>query len=265
MSEMLSFGFIQHALIGGLIISVVFGFVSFFIVEQRLSFLTVGVAHAAFGGVALGILLGLSPYLTTVVFCLAVALLILKQVRENRADYDMVTGIFFAATMALGIIFLSISKNYTFDIVGYLFGSILGIGGQDLLIICITAPLVALFFFLFFKELVAMTFDREVAISAGIPVKGLEMWMIGAIAMLIVISIKIIGIILVTAFLVLPASFALKYCRSYRSVIGVGILFSVVIFLSGFFLAYHFDLPAGATIVTLGTAIYLLPFHRKMN
>ncbi len=265
MSEMLSFGFIQHALAGGLIISVVFGFVSFFIVEQRLSFLTVGIAHAAFGGVALGILLGLSPYLTTVVFCLAVALLILKQVRENRADYDMVTGIFFAATMALGIIFLSISKDYTFDIVGYLFGSILGIGKQDLLIICITAPLVALFFFLFFKELVAMTFDREVAISAGIPVKGLETWMIAAIALLIVISIKIIGIILVTAFLVLPASFSLKYCRSYRCVIGMGILFSVVIFLAGFFLSYHFDLPAGATIVTLGTIIYLLPLRRKIN
>ncbi len=263
MAEMLSFAFIQHALIGGVVISIVFGFVSFFIVEQRLSFLTVGIAHAAFGGVALGIFLGLSPYLTTVVFCLAVALLILRQVRENRADYDMVTGIFFAATMALGIIFLSISKDYTFDIIGYLFGSILGIGKSDLLIITITAPLVALFFFLFFKELVALTFDREVAVSAGIPVNILETWMIVAIALLIVISIKIIGIILVTAFLVLPASFALKYCRSYRGVIGVGMLFSVAIFLVGFFLSYRFDLPAGATIVTLGTAIYLIPYRRQ--
>ncbi len=263
MSEMFSFGFIQHALIGGLIISVVFGFVSFFIVEQRLSFLTVGIAHAAFGGVALGILLGLAPYLTTVVFCLAVALMILQQVRKNRAGYDMVTGIFFAATMALGIIFLSLSKDYTFDIVGYLFGSILGIDKQDLFIICLVAPAVALFFFLFFKELVAMTFDREVAVSAGIPVKGLEAWMIVAIALLIVISIKIIGIILVTAFLVLPASFALKFCRGFRSVIALSVLFSVVIFILGFFVSYRFNLPAGATIVTVGTILYLLPFRRK--
>lgn len=258
MSDILTLPFVQHALIAGVFIAIVFGFVSFFVVMQRLSFLTVGVAHSAFGGVALGIFLDLSPYLTSVVFCLAVAFLIRYQSRKVTSGYDSVTGILFAATMALGIILLAIRKSYSFDVVGYLFGSILGIRTTDLLLIGIVCIAVLAFFLVQFRKLLFMTFDPEVARTSGIPVSLLETGVVIAVTMLVVVSIKMIGIILVTAFMILPASFSVKRCRSYQCAITVAILFSLIMFFAGFILSFRFDLPVGAGIVLLGTLAYLL-------
>ena len=263
MSEMLAMSFVQNALIAGVLIAIVFGFVSFFVVMQRLSFLTVGVAHSAFGGVALGIFLGLSPYLTSVVFCLAVAFLIRYQSRKVTAGYDSVTGILFAATMALGIILLAIRKSYSFDVVGYLFGSILGIHTIDLLLIGTVCIAVLVFFLLQFRKLIFMTFDPEVARTSGIPVSLLETGVVVAVTMLVVVSIKMIGIILVTAFMILPASFSIKRCRSYQCAMVVAITFSLVMFFAGFILSFRFDVPVGAGIVLLGTLAYLLLPARK--
>ncbi len=257
--DFLSQGFIQHALLGGLMIAVVFGFTSFFVVMRRLSFLTVGIAHAAFGGVAIGLLLGLSPYITSIVFCLLVGFLIRYQSKGNSGGgYDAVTGILFAATMALGIILLSLKKDYTFDIMGYLFGSILGITSTDLVIMLVIGGVVLLFLGFFFRQLLFVTFDPEVARSSGIRVSVLESSIVVIVALLVVIAIKMIGIILVTAFMVLPASVATKLCSRYQRVILVSLVFSVLVFLIGFFLSYHLDLPAGAGIVLLGTAVFLL-------
>ena len=258
MTEMLSFQFVQHALVAGLMIAIIFGFVSFFVVMQRLSFLTVGVAHSAFGGVALGIFLGLSPYLTSVVFCLGVAFLIRYKSGNTSADYDAITGILFAATMALGIILLSLQKSYTFDVVGYLFGSILGISRLDLILIAVVCILVGLFFVLWFRDLLFMTFDPEVARSSGIPVERLETGVIVAVTLLVVVSIKIVGIILVTAFMILPASFSTKRCGTYQCAIAAAVAFSVCLFLCGFLIAYQLDLPSGAGIVLVGTLVYLV-------
>ena len=263
MTEMLALPFVQHALIGGLLIAVAFGFVSFFVVMQRLSFLTVGVAHSAFGGVALGIFLGLSPYLTSIFFCLAVAFLIQYQSQKMATGYDAVTGILFAATMALGIILLTIGKSYTFDVVGYLFGSILGIQSIDLLLIATVCTVVLVFFGTQFRKLLFMTFDPEVARASGIPVTLLETGVIVSVTLMVVVSIKMIGIILVTAFMILPASFSVKRCQSYQCALVTAVLFSVLMFMSGFLLAYRFDLPAGAGIVLLGTLVYLLTPSRR--
>lgn len=256
--DFLTQGFIRNALLGGLMIAVVFGITSFFVVMRRLSFLTVGIAHAAFGGVAVGLLLGLSPYVTSIVFCLLIGFLIRYQSKESSGGgYDAVTGILFAATMALGIVLLALKKDYTFDIMGYLFGSILGITPGDLLIMLLTGSAVLLYLGFFFRQLLFVTFDPEVARSSGIRVSVLESSIVVIVALLVVIAIKMIGIILVTAFLVLPASFATKLCSRYQRVILVSLVFSVVVFLVGFFLSYQLDLPAGAGIVLLGTVVFL--------
>lgn len=258
MTEMLTMPFVQNALVAGLLIAVIFGFVSFFVVMQRLSFLTVGVAHSAFGGVALGIFLGLSPYLTSVVFCMGVAFLIRYKSRAISADYDAITGILFAATMALGMILLSLKQSYTFDVVGYLFGSVLGIHRMDLVLIAAVCIAVGLFLFIWFRDLLFMTFDPEVARSSGIPVEWLETGIIVAVTLLVVVSIKMVGIILVTAFMILPASFSIKRCNTYQCAITVALVFSVCMFLCGFLIAYRFDLPTGAGIVMVGTLAYLI-------
>ncbi len=261
--EIFTHGFIRNALLGGLMIAVVFGITSFFVVMRRLSFLTVGVAHAAFGGVAVGLLLGVSPYFTSILFCLLIGFLIQHQSQESSGGgYDAITGILFAATMALGIILLSLKKDYTFDIMGYLFGSILGITERDLIIMLVVGTGVLLYLILFFRQLLFVTFDPEVARSSGIPVSALESSIVIIVALLVVIAIKMIGIILVTAFLVLPASFATKLCSRYQHALLVSLGFSILIFIIGFVLSYQLDLPTGAGIVLLGTLVFLATPNR---
>ncbi len=254
MIELLQFEFIRNALIAGTMISILFGFLSFFVVMKRLSFLTVGVSHAAFGGIALGILLELNPYLTAVFFCLFIGYLI--STYGEKSEYDTVIGILFAFTMGLGVIFLSFKKDYTFDIMSYLFGTILGITKSDILIIVLLTIVVFLFFYMFFKEIIFITFDKTVAKASGIPVNLFENITIAILTLVIVSSIKLIGIILVSAFLIIPSAICIFFFDSYKKVIAFSIILNLAIFYSGFYLSYKLNLPSGATIVSVGALLY---------
>ncbi len=134
MTELFRLQFFQNAFIMSLLLGVLFGILSFFVVLRKMSFLGAGIAHTAFGGVALGVLVGLDPYLTALAFCVAAAILIGKLVRFGRISYDMGIGIFFSFSMALGAIFLSLKKGYTFDLMSYLFGNILAVNRTDAVI-----------------------------------------------------------------------------------------------------------------------------------
>ncbi len=254
MIELLQFEFARNAIIAGTMISILFGFLSFFVVMKRLSFLTVGISHAAFGGVALGILLGFNPYLTAIVFCLFTGYLI--SIHGEKSEYDTVIGILFAFTMALGVIFLSLKKDYTFDIMSYLFGTILGITKTDIYLLLTIMLLVFVFFYLFFKEIIFITFDKTVAKASGLPVKLVENIIIAILTFVIVFSIKLIGIILVSAFLIIPAAITILFLDNYRKVIGYSIILNLIIFFAGFYLSYKLNLPSGATIVSIGAFLY---------
>ena len=254
MIELLQFEFARNAIIAGTMISILFGFLSFFVVMKRLSFLTVGISHAAFGGVALGILLGFNPYLTAIVFCLFTGYLI--SIHGEKSEYDTVIGILFAFTMALGVIFLSLKKDYTFDIMSYLFGTILGITKTDIYLLLTIMLLVFVFFYLFFKEIIFITFDKTVAKASGLPVKLVENIIIAILTFVIVFSIKLIGIILVSAFLIIPAAITILFLDNYRKVIAYSIILNLIIFFAGFYLSYKLNLPSGATIVSIGAFLY---------
>ncbi|BBB32555.1 zinc transport system permease protein [Thermotomaculum hydrothermale] len=254
MIELLQFEFAKNALIAGTIISILFGFLSFFIVMKKLSFLTVGISHAAFGGVALGILLGLNPYITAIFFCLLTGYLI--AIHGEKSEYDSVIGILFAFTMALGVIFLSLKKDYTFDIMSYLFGTILGITKSDLFLLIGLMIGVFIIFYLFFKEIIFITFDKNVAMASGLPVNLFENLIIVILTLVIVLSIKLIGIILVSAFLIIPAAITILFFDNYKKIIFFSMLINLVIFYSGFFLSYKLNLPSGATVVSIGALLY---------
>ncbi len=254
MIELLQFEFARNALIAGTIISILFGFLSFFVVMKKLSFLTVGISHAAFGGVALGILLGFNPYLTAIMFCLFTGYLI--AIHGEKSEYDTVIGILFAFTMGLGVIFLSLKKDYTFGIMSYLFGSILGITKTDLAMLITVMIIVFIIFHLFFKEIIFITFDKTVARASGLPVQLLENLIIAILTFVIVFSIKLIGIILVSAFLIIPAAISILFLDNYKKVIICSILINLIIFFSGFYMSYRLDLPSGATMVSIGAILY---------
>ena len=240
-------------LLGGL-----FGLLSFFIVMRKMAFLGAGIAHTAFGGVALGVLLGIQPFYTSLVFCIVSSVLIGKLVKYGNISFDTGIGIFFSFSMALGAIFIALRKAYTFDLSGYLFGNILGVTQTDLILVLITALISFPFLILFFQKILFMTFEEQVATVNGVKTEFLDTSLLVFLALIIVVSIKIVGIILVSALVVLPASFGLLLSKRYHKVILWGVSYTLFIMVGGLFLSYYIDSPTGATMVMAGTCLYFI-------
>ncbi len=256
MMELLHMSFFVNALVMGILVAMIYGILSFFVVTRKMSFLGAGISHSAFGGVALGVFLGIDPFVTSLFFCVTVALLMGKLVRYGKISYDTSIGIFFSFSMAMGALLIALKKEYTFDLMGYLFGNILGITFTDniitIAVILIFVPFVALFFF----RILFLAFDEEVAAVSGVRTGVLDTVLLVFLASIIVVSIKIIGIILVSALVVLPASFGMLLSRDFRIVISGGVLYAVFVMTGGLVLSYYIDTPAGATVVTLATLMY---------
>jgi len=258
--DILDYIFMQRALITAVLVGGVCAVVGVYIVLKKMAFIGAGISHSAFGGVALGFFFGLNPVTVAVPFCLATALAIGWVSRRGRISEDTAIGIFFAGTMALGVLFIGLSRGYNVDLFGYLFGSILSVSNSDLWLILGLSLAVIGIILLFFKELLFLSFDEEIAKVSGLPVTALYYLLLSLIALTIIISIKIVGIILVSALLVIPAAAAYQVTRRFGTMTLVSIIFGVVSGVAGLFLSYYLDLASGATIVLVATVIFCLCF-----
>ena len=258
MVEMLSFEFMRRALLAGLMVGLVCSSLSFFVVAKRLSFLGHGIAHASLGGVALGLLLGLNPVATAGIFAIGIAWLVGTLTRRSELHEDAIVGVLSSAGLAFGVALMSLSKSYTMDLPGYLFGNILAVSWDDIIMLGASTALVLGLLTLFFRELLYVIFDEEWARAGGIPVDALYYMLILAIALTIVVGVKTVGVVLVGALLVIPASTGRQLARNFRGVLAVSMAAGVVSAFTGLFLSYEFDLPSGAMIVLCSTAIFLL-------
>ena len=255
---MLAYGFGQRALVGGLIIAVTCSFISFFVIVRRLAFVGMGISHAAFGGVSIGIVAGFDPILAAGGFCILVAGGIGWLSRKGRLHEDTVIGILFATAMAFGVLLVSLAHSYNLDLMSYLFGSILALSWTDVLIAALLSALVVAFLVLFFKELIFFVFDEETATASGVPVRFVYYGLLVAMAVTIVVSIKLVGIILVSALLVIPGATGLQLTRNYRAVIAISLIAAVTSVVAGLFLSWGFDIASGATIVLVLFAGFML-------
>ncbi len=267
MIDMLSFGFFQRALVGGVIVSLICGVLSVFIILRRMAFIGVGISHSAFGGVALGFWLGVDPFLTGVSFSSLVALLIEWARSKGRVEEDTAIGIFFAASMGLGVIFLHASRTYNVDVFSILFGNILAISPGQLGQIVLVAALVAAVVVAFLKELIFLSFDEEMAWVCGVPVTVLRCLFLVMLALVIIVSIYLVGIILVSALIVTPAAIARYFCRQIRPMLLVSAAVAGGCTVVGLWLSYAVDMPSGACIVLLLSAIFCgtALWHRWRN
>lgn len=256
--EMLSFPFFQRALIGGLMIAVMLSFLSFFVVLRRISFIGVGISHSALAGVAIGLALGLSPTLTTTVFCIGVGLLIGYISRRGQVREDAAIGIIFSGTMALGVTVIALSGSNMSRLFSYLFGSILSISVADLRVISMYCAAIIVLVSAVFKHLMHASFNEDVARVTGIHVGFLHYMLLVLVSMAIVASIKLVGIVLVSALLVLPAATANLVARTYGKVLAISVLSGIVSVVTGLMLSYRFDLPSGATIVLCACLIFFI-------
>jgi len=262
-------------LIGTLLVSLVCSILSVYVVLKKLAFIGQGISHSAFGGIAFGLWLfpaltspNLTVFLITIGFCLFVALLIGFSTRTHHISEDSAIGIFFATSMALGVIFMSLRENYTTEVSHYLFGTLMAISNLDLQLLSALSVLVLLSVLIFYKELYAFCYDESYADTLGIPTGFLHYWLLFLLALTIVLSAKMVGVILVTAFLVIPGTCAQLMTWRFNRMVFFSLFIGLLTSAAGIILsAQVLDIPPAALIVTLQFALFiiLLLFHRVLD
>lgn len=262
--------FLQRALLAGVVLGTVCSLLSVFVVLKNMAFIGQGISHAAFAGLALGLYVSerayrpdLGIYLISGLYCLGVAFLIGLVSRRGRVSEDSAIGIFFVSSMALGVILLSLRRGYTAEVFGYLFGSILAVSPADVWVILGVGAVVGGLVVFFLKELYAYTFDEEMAFVMGLPVGALHFGLLALLALTVVVAARVVGIVLVNALLILPASTALALSARFGRVVALALAVGVGSSVLGLVLSNHLNLPSGATIVLLQLMAFALAHLRR--
>jgi len=259
-TEFLSYGFIQRALLTGGVLGITCALLGVFVVLRRMAFIGVGISHAALGGVAVGLLAGAPPVAAAGVFSVGVAWVIGWITRRGEVSEDTAIGVFFPTAMALGVALISLSQTYRQDLLGYLFGNILSVGPSDLLLLLGLAGLSLGVLALFFKEFLFLGVDEEAAKAAGLPAAFLSYLLLTILAVTIVAAMKLVGIIMVSAFLVIPAATGQTLGRSVRGMVVVSVVSALVSVFVGLWLSWLWNLPSGASVVLFAAALFFVSY-----
>ena len=265
-AEILSFGFIQRALIAGSLIAVLCSVLGVFLVLRRLSLIGDGLAHVTFGSVALSLILGVNPVYVTVSAIPLVMLSsmgILKLTEKARIYGDAAIGIVSSIGIAGGIVLASVAGGFNVDLFSYLFGNILAVGSTDMIIAAVLFLVVMLSVAFFYRDLFAITFDEDLARCSGIRTKTINSVLVLMTALTVVLAMKVVGIMLISALLILPAVSALQVARSFKSTIIASCCFATISVTIGIFGSFILNLPTGGFIVIVNFIFFVLAFGWK--
>lgn len=247
--------FMQRAILAGILVGFLASYYGTFIVQRGLSFLGSGLAHAAFGGVALGLLLKTEPLWVAVPFTVLVAIGITWVREQTKLGGDTAIGIFFSVSVALGVIFLSLRHEYSADAFAYLFGSILIVSSFDLYVTgCVL--LISLLLWPLWSRWAYASFDRELALTDRLAVTRDDYLLSILIAVTVVVAVKVVGIVLIAAFLVIPAATARLIVHTFRSMTILSIILGEISVVFGLLSSYFMDIPSGATIIMLQAVFF---------
>ena len=256
--DLLQYTFFQRALLGSLLASIACGIIGTYIVTRRLVFISGGITHASFGGIGIGMFTGISPILSAAVFSVFSAFGVEWLSKRNDMREDSAIAVFWALGMALGIMFSFLSPGFAPDLSSYLFGNILTISTGDLIFLGCISSLLILFFCLFIHPILYIAFDREFARSQGIPVRTFEYLLMMFIALTIVASLRMIGIVLVISLLTIPQMTANLFTYNFKRIIWLSILIGFLGCLGGLMLSYFLQVPSGASIIFISILIYAI-------
>ncbi len=266
LNEMLSYGFMQRALIGGSLIAILCSVLGVFLVLRRLSLIGDGLAHVTFGSVALTLLFRLqSVYMTLAVIpvVLASALGILKLAQKARIYGDAAIGMVSAIGIATGVLLASVAGGFNVDLFSYLFGNILSISSSELAIAAGLFVIVIAGVVMFYNELFASTFDEELAKSSGLDTDRINAVLVLLTALTVVLAMKVVGIMLISALLILPAVSALQIAKGFKAAIISAAAIGVGTVICGISVSFVLNLPTGATIVIINFVVFLLAFSLR--
>ena len=260
MAEMLQLPFMQRAILAGLILGILLATMGIFVTLRKMAFFSDGIAHAALAGAAIGLLTRFSPLVSALVFSLILAALVFWLEKKSSLSSDSIIGILFTSGMALGVVLISLRRGYQPELIGYLFGNILAIRRQDLALIAILAVLIMAFILGHKRKLTLVALDREMAYMAGINPDLFQLLFYLMLSCALVLGIRILGVVLVSAILIIPVSTARLLSRSFKALAWWTVAIAEFTVMAGLLLAYFLDLPAGALIVLTGSTIFSLAF-----
>ncbi len=258
MFEMFAYPFMINALIAGVIIAVLAAISGSFMVVRRYSLLTETLAHSALVGVAIGILIGSNPLWIAVLSALLSAWCIEALRRFFGLYSDAVLALFLSGSLALAIIIVSLADAFNSSLFSYLFGSILAVSADDVILIAFFGVIAMGLLLSSYKELYFIAFDEEVAQVSGIKVTLLNFMLVSIVAVIIALSIQLVGTLLIGALMVIPTVAAQRFGQGFLNTIILSVIFALLSVVSGMVVSYYLSLPSGATIVMVLLVIFVL-------
>ncbi len=254
-----SFGFMQRAVIVGLLVSLCASLLGVSLVLKRYSMIGDGLSHVSFGALALGTLLGVSNQLTfSIPIVIAAAFLLLKLSESSKIKGDAAIALVSTAALALGVIFLSYSTGMNTDVCNYMFGSMYALKDSDVIISIILCITVIIVFVLFYNKIFAVTFDESFAKATGIKVQIYNMLIAFLTAVTIVLGMRMMGALLISSLIVFPAITAMRLFSRFRQVTICASVISVVCFIIGVIISVLFNTPSGASVVCTNIMMLLV-------
>jgi len=263
MFELFTYGFIQRAMLTGLFVGTACAVLGVFLVLRRYALIGHGLTHVAFGGVAVGLLFGGQPFWAALAVTLLSSFGILKLQERVKVYADVAIGIVSAVGMAVGVVIASIAGGFNVDLMSYLFGSILTIGKTEFVVSAVISSIVIVFILLFYHDLFAMTFDEEAARAMGIRVDRYNYFFAAVSAFVVVVGMRVVGLLLVAALMILPATTSLQLSRTFRGSLIIAALAAILSVVAGIVISFWLDLPSGGTIVLVNFVLFLIAFWIK--
>ncbi len=258
LAALMQFGFLQKALLGGLLASIGCGIMGSYVVVKRIGFLAGGISHAVLGGMGAALFLGFSPLGGALAAALVAALLIGWISLRWKEREDTLISALWAVGMAIGIIFIYKTPGYNVNLMSYLFGNILMVPQQDIWLMVLMDLVVLVTVWLFYRQFLAVSFDEEFARLRGVPVTVFYLLLLCMVAVTVVLLIQVVGLILVIALLTLPAAIAAQYLNSLGMMMLAASLLGMIFTVAGLIISYSADLPSGACIILVSGLAYLI-------
>ena len=257
MFQLFEYSFIIRALEAGILVAIIAPLIGIFLVLRRYSLMADTLSHVSLAGIAIGLLLGIHPILTAIVAS-GVSALAMERLRAAKRVYgDTALSLFLSGSLALALVLIGLANGFNVNLFSYLFGSIVTVRETDVMIIATIGLIVIGLLRFFYKELIFISFDEESATVSGLPVKLINTVFITLVAVAIALAIPIVGILLVSALMVIPVVAALQCKKGFTTTVFIAEVISVLSTLAGIIVSFYLDLPAGGTIVLLMLVVLL--------
>ena len=253
--EALSYGFVQKALISGIAVALICSFMGTFLVLRRYSLFGDGIAHVAFGGISVGLFLGIFPLWTAFIVSIFGGIGLQKLRQSTKISGDAAVAVVLVSGLAIGVILVSSSGGFSVDLFSFLFGSILLISNEDtIMILAISAGIIATLLVMQ-KQFLHLTFNEEQAKIAGLPVTLLNYAFVILASVTVVTSMRLVGILLISALIVIPNISAMMFGKGFKKTVVISMLISAISVVSGILLSYYYNIAPSGTIVMIAVAI----------